>query len=73
VEQEDVLNIYPKRWRATWWRKVKNVGNSRLPRMIASDGEIWNDKPDIRFGMEFGDLSLAWKAKTKSSMKQKSL
>jgi aspartyl-tRNA synthetase len=64
VEQEDVLNIFEDMTRHLL-KKVKNVDLSEFPRMTYQQAmeKYGNDKPDIRFGMEFGDLSAFAKAK----------
>ncbi len=64
VEQEDVLNIFEDMTRHLL-KKVKNVDVTTFPRMTYQEAmeKYGNDKPDIRFGMEFGDLSASAKAK----------
>ncbi|SDK71798.1 aspartyl-tRNA synthetase [Salinimicrobium catena] len=58
VEQEDVLNIFEDFTRQLV-KKVKNVEVKEFPRMTYADAmrKYGNDKPDIRFGMEFGELN----------------
>ncbi|MEG9327231.1 aspartate--tRNA ligase [Salinimicrobium catena] len=58
VEQEDVLNIFEDFTRQLI-KKVKNVEVKEFPRMTYADAmrKYGNDKPDIRFGMEFGELN----------------
>ncbi|WP_194851368.1 aspartate--tRNA ligase [Nonlabens antarcticus] len=64
VEQEDVLNIFEEMTRHLL-KKVKNVEVAEFPRMTYNEAmeKYGNDKPDIRFGMEFGDLSAFAKAR----------
>ncbi|PQJ31247.1 aspartate--tRNA ligase [Nonlabens arenilitoris] len=64
VEQEDVLNIFEDMTRHLL-KKVKNIDIADFPRMTYEDAmkKYGNDKPDIRFGMEFGELDAFAKAK----------
>ncbi|GAK74432.1 aspartyl-tRNA synthetase [Nonlabens ulvanivorans] len=64
VEQEDVLNIFEDMARHLL-KKVKNIDVADFPRMTYEDAmkKYGNDKPDIRFGMEFGELDAFAKAK----------
>ncbi len=64
VEQEDVLNIFEEMTRHLL-KKVKNVDVTDFPRMTYREAmeKYGNDKPDIRFGMEFGDISAFAKAR----------
>ncbi|WP_338349865.1 aspartate--tRNA ligase [Nonlabens tegetincola] len=64
VEQEDVLNIFEEMTRHLL-KEVKNVHVNKFPRMTYQEAmeKYGNDKPDIRFGMEFGDLSAFAKAR----------
>ncbi len=64
VEQEDVLNIFEDMTRHLL-KKVKNVDVAEFPRMTYQQAmeKYGNDKPDIRFGMEFGDISAFAKAR----------
>ncbi|GAK95700.1 aspartyl-tRNA synthetase [Nonlabens tegetincola] len=64
VEQEDVLNIFEEMTRHLL-KEVKNVQVDKFPRMTYQEAmeKYGNDKPDIRFGMEFGDLSAFAKAR----------
>jgi aspartyl-tRNA synthetase len=64
VEQEDVLNIFEDMTRHLL-KKVKNVDVAEFPRMTYQEAmqRYGNDKPDIRFGMEFGDISAFAKAR----------
>jgi aspartyl-tRNA synthetase len=63
VEQEDVLNIFEEMTRHLL-KKVKNVDLAEFPRMTYNEAmeKYGNDKPDIRFGMEFADLNAFAKA-----------
>ncbi len=58
VEQEDILNIFEDFTRHLL-KKVKNVDVQEFPRMTYAEAmeKYGNDKPDIRFGMEFGELN----------------
>ncbi|ALM20903.1 aspartyl-tRNA synthetase [Nonlabens sp. MIC269] len=64
VEQEDVLNIFEEMTRHLL-KEVKNVQVDKFPRMTYQEAmeKYGNDKPDVRFGMEFGDLSAFAKAR----------
>ncbi len=64
VEQEDVLNIFEEMTRHLL-KKVKNIDIADFPRMTYDQAmkNYGNDKPDIRFGMEFGELNAFAKAK----------
>jgi aspartyl-tRNA synthetase len=64
VEQEDILNTFEGMTRHLL-KKIKNVDVDSFPRMTYKEAmeKYGNDKPDIRFGMEFGDLSTAAKQK----------
>jgi len=64
VEQEDVLHIFEEMTRHLL-KKVKNIDLAEFPRMTYQQAmeKYGNDKPDIRFGMEFGDLSAYAKAR----------
>ncbi|BAO55084.1 aspartate--tRNA ligase [Nonlabens marinus] len=64
VEQEDVLNTFEEMTRHLL-KKVKNVDVTEFPRMTYQEAmeKYGNDKPDIRFGMEFGDISAFAKAR----------
>lgn len=64
VEQEDVLNVFEEMTRHLL-KKVKNVDIANFPRMTYNQAmeKYGNDKPDIRFGMEFGELNAFAKAK----------
>ncbi|CAM1350664.1 aspartate--tRNA ligase [Tenacibaculum insulae] len=58
VEQEDILNIFEGLTRHLL-KKINNVEVDKFPRMLFDDAMrlYGNDKPDIRFGMEFGELN----------------
>lgn len=58
VEQEDILNTFEDFTRHLL-KKVKNVDVQEFPRMTYAEAieKYGNDKPDIRFGMEFGELN----------------
>lgn len=58
VEQEDVLTIFEGLTRHLL-KEVNNVEVDKFPRMLYDDAMrlYGNDKPDIRFGMEFGELN----------------
>ena len=58
VEQEDILNIFEGLTRHLL-KEIKGVDVSDFPRMTYAEAmkKYGNDKPDIRFGMEFGELN----------------
>ena len=58
VEQEDILNIFERLVR-TLFQEVKQITFDDFPRMTYADAMrlYGNDKPDIRFGMEFQNLT----------------
>lgn len=58
VEQEDILNIFEGLTRHLL-KKIKGVEVDKFPRMTYEHAmkTYGNDKPDIRFGMEFGELN----------------
>lgn len=58
VEQEDILNTFEGMVRHLF-KTVKNVDITEVPRMLYADAmsRYGNDKPDIRFGMEFQDFT----------------
>ncbi|WP_139957083.1 aspartate--tRNA ligase [Flavicella sediminum] len=58
VEQEDILTIFEGLTRHLL-KKVNNVEIGDFPRMTFDHAmkTYGNDKPDIRFGMEFGELN----------------
>ncbi|MDX1761314.1 MAG: aspartate--tRNA ligase [Christiangramia sp.] len=57
VEQEDILNIFEGLTRHLL-KEIKGVEVAEFPRMTYEDAmrKYGNDKPDIRFGMEFAEL-----------------
>lgn len=58
VEQEDILNIFEGLTRHLL-KEIKGVSVENFPRMTYAEAmkKYGNDKPDIRFGMEFGELN----------------
>ncbi len=64
VEQEDILNTFEGLVRQLF-KTVKGVDITSVPRMTYDDAMklYGSDKPDIRFGMEFQDLSSSMKNK----------
>ncbi|MGJ8548909.1 aspartate--tRNA ligase [Winogradskyella wichelsiae] len=58
VEQEDILNVFENLTRHLL-KEVNGVEIEKFPRMLYDDAMrlYGNDKPDIRFGMEFGELN----------------
>ena len=58
VEQEDILNVFEGLTRHLL-KKVNGVEIEKFPRMLYDDAMrlYGNDKPDIRFGMAFGELN----------------
>lgn len=58
VEQEDILNAFEGLTRHLL-KEVNGVEVTKFPRMTYDDAmrKYGNDKPDIRFGMEFGELN----------------
>ncbi|SFN52732.1 aspartate--tRNA ligase [Salegentibacter flavus] len=58
VEQEDILNIFEGLTRFLL-KEVNNVEVQEFPRMTYAEAmkKYGNDKPDIRFGMEFAELN----------------
>jgi aspartyl-tRNA synthetase len=58
VEQEDILNIFEGLTRHLL-KKIKGVEVEKFPRMTYDHAmkTYGNDKPDIRFGMEFGEIN----------------
>ncbi len=59
VEQEDVINIF-ENWAKHMFREVMNIEFTepfrRMPWIEAME-KYGSDKPDLRFGMEFSDLT----------------
>ncbi len=64
VEQEDVLQIFEGLTRHLL-KEINGVDISNFPRMTYDDAikTYGNDKPDIRFGMKFGELNAIAKHK----------
>jgi aspartyl-tRNA synthetase len=64
VEQEDILNTFEGLVRHLF-KTVKGIDIDGVPRMTYDDAmrRFGNDKPDVRFGMEFQDLSASMKGK----------
>ncbi|SDR75361.1 aspartyl-tRNA synthetase [Gillisia sp. Hel1_33_143] len=64
VEQEDILNIFEGLTRHLL-KEIKSVEIGEFPRMTYADAmkKYGNDKPDIRFGMEFAELDEVTKNK----------
>lgn len=58
VDQEDILNIFEGLTRHLL-KEVNGVEVGEFPRMTYAEAmkKYGNDKPDIRFGMEFGELN----------------
>ena len=58
VEQEDILNIFEGLTKHLL-QEIKNINVSEFPRMTYDEAmrTYGNDKPDIRFGMKFGELN----------------
>ena len=58
IEQEDILNAFEGLTRHLL-KEIKGVETAKFPRMTYDEAiaKYGNDKPDIRFGMEFGELN----------------
>lgn len=58
VEQEDILNVFEGLTRHLL-KAINDVEVDKFPRMTFDEAmkTYGNDKPDIRFGMEFGELN----------------
>jgi len=58
IEQEDILNVFEGLTRHLL-KEVNGVEVEKFPRILYDDAMrlYGNDKPDIRFGMEFGELN----------------
>ncbi len=58
IEQEDILNIFEGMTRHLL-KEINGVEIGEFPRMLYDDAMrlYGNDKPDIRFGMQFGELN----------------
>lgn len=64
VEQEDILNTFEGLVRHLF-KTVKGIDIAGVPRMTYDDAmrRYGNDKPDVRFGMEFQDLTTSMQGK----------
>ena len=64
VEQEDILNTFEGLVRHLF-KTVKGIDITGVPRMTYDDAmrRFGNDKPDVRFGMEFQDLTPSMQGK----------
>ena len=64
VEQEDILNTFEGLVRHLF-KTVKGIDIAGVPRMAYDDAmrRFGNDKPDVRFGMEFQDLTPSMQGK----------
>ncbi|RWX03440.1 aspartate--tRNA ligase [Flavobacterium cerinum] len=60
VEQEDIIGVF-EGLASHLLKKVKGIDTGAFPRMTYDEAmkKYGNDKPDIRFGMEFGELNEA--------------
>ncbi|MCR5860916.1 aspartate--tRNA ligase [Flavobacterium sp. J372] len=58
IEQEDILNMF-EGLASHLLKELKGVETGKFPRMTYDEAmkKYGNDKPDIRFGMEFGELN----------------
>ncbi len=58
VEQEDILNVFEGMTRHLL-KEIHHIDIQNFPRMTFDEAmkKYGNDKPDIRFGMEFGELN----------------
>lgn len=58
IEQEDILNVFEGLTRHLL-KKTHNIEIEKFPRMTFDEAmrTYGNDKPDIRFGMKFGELN----------------
>lgn len=58
IEQEDILNVFEGLTRHLL-KSIHNINIDAFPRMTFDEAmrKYGNDKPDIRFGMEFGELN----------------
>ncbi|MEH6705879.1 MAG: aspartate--tRNA ligase [Galbibacter orientalis] len=58
VEQEDILNVFEGLTRHLL-KEIKGIDITNFPRITYDEAmrKYGNDKPDIRFGMEFGELN----------------
>ncbi|UUV22691.1 aspartate--tRNA ligase [Paenimyroides aestuarii] len=64
IEQEDILNVFEGLTRHLL-KKIHNIEIEKFPRMTFDEAmkTYGNDKPDIRFGMKFGELNAVAKHK----------
>ena len=64
VQQEDVLNMFEGLTRHMF-KEIKGIDPGEFPRMTYADAmeNYGNDKPDIRFGLKFRDLTTVVKGK----------
>jgi len=64
VQQEDVLNMFEGLTRHLF-REIKGIDPGEFPRMTWAEAmeNYGNDKPDIRFGLKFKDLTILVKGK----------
>ncbi len=64
VEQEDVLNMFEGLTRHMF-KEIKGIDPGEFPRMTFADAmeNYGNDKPDIRFGLKFKDVTTIVKGK----------
>lgn len=74
VEQDDILDTFESLTKHLL-KQLKGVNVETFPRMTYNEAmrRYGNDKPDIRFGMEFGDLSELAKGKGFQVFDQKEL
>lgn len=58
VEQEDIINMF-EGLASHLLKELKGIDTGKFPRMTYDEAmrKYGNDKPDIRFGMEFGELN----------------
>ena len=58
IEQEDILNVFEGLTRHLL-KNIHNIDIEKFPRMTFDEAmrTYGNDKPDIRFGMKFGELN----------------
>lgn len=58
IEQEDILNVFEGLTRHLL-KEIHNIEIEKFPRMTFDEAmrTYGNDKPDIRFGMKFGELN----------------
>lgn len=58
IEQEDILNMF-EGLASHLLKELKGIDAGKFPRMTYDETmkKYGNDKPDIRFGMEFGELN----------------